>query len=112
MGRSIGSTGCIIRMGTTRIDRDARFGVVDAECRVHGLENLFIAGSSVFPNGHGYANPTLTVLALAIRLGDHLSTVLGVRGADSNPTTRTVAALPERMNAVLVHREANCDRRT
>ena len=65
-------------MGTTRIDRDARFGVVDAECRVHGLANLFIAGSSVFPSGHGYANPTLTVLALAIRLGDHLLTVLGV----------------------------------
>jgi choline dehydrogenase-like flavoprotein len=65
-------------MGATRIDRDGRFGVVDAECRVHGLANLFIAGSSVFPSGHGYANPTLTVLALAIRLGDHLLTVLGV----------------------------------
>jgi choline dehydrogenase-like flavoprotein len=46
--------------------------VVDADLRVHGLENLFVIGSSVFPTGHGYANPTLTLLALALRLADHL----------------------------------------
>jgi choline dehydrogenase-like flavoprotein len=38
---------------------------------VHGVSNLFIAGSSVFPTG-GYANPTLTIIALAIRLADYL----------------------------------------
>ena len=41
-------------------------------CRMHGLDNLYVAGSSVFPTGLGYANPTLTVVALAVRLADHL----------------------------------------
>lgn len=63
-------------MGTTRIDSEPRLGVVDETCRVHGTENLYLAGSSVFPTGHGYANPTLTILALAIRLGDHLRATL------------------------------------
>ena len=58
-------------MGTTRMASDPRFGVVDANCRVHGIANLFIAGSSVFPTA-GWANPTLTILALALRLGDHV----------------------------------------
>ena len=50
---------------------DPERGVVDANCRVHGVENLFVAGSSVFPTV-GYANPTLTIVALASRLADHL----------------------------------------
>jgi choline dehydrogenase-like flavoprotein len=58
-------------MGTTRMHADPRQGVVDADCRVHGVGNLFVAGSSVFPTG-GSANPTLTVIALALRLADHL----------------------------------------
>ena len=58
-------------MGTTRMSADPRQGVVDADCRVHGYDNLFIAGSSVFPTG-GWANPTLTLLALGHRLGKHL----------------------------------------
>ena len=58
-------------MGTTRMHSNPRNGVVDADCRVHGILNLYIAGSSVFPTG-GYANPTLTIVALAIRLADHL----------------------------------------
>ncbi|MEZ5823647.1 MAG: GMC family oxidoreductase [Geminicoccaceae bacterium] len=58
-------------IGTTRMHNDPRRGVVDADCRVHGVDNLFIAGSSVFPTS-GMANPTLTILALAIRLADHL----------------------------------------
>ena len=57
-------------MGTTRMHVDPRKGVVDADCRVHGMSNLFIAGSSVFPTG-GYANPVLTTLALTLRLADH-----------------------------------------
>ncbi len=64
-------------MGTTRMADDRRAGVVNANCRVHGVENLFVAGSSVFPTS-GWANPTLTILALALRLGDHLDArVLG-----------------------------------
>jgi choline dehydrogenase-like flavoprotein len=58
-------------MGTTRMTDDPRLGVVDRDCRVHGMANLFIAGSSVFPTG-GSANPTLTIVALALRLADRL----------------------------------------
>ena len=58
-------------MGTTRMHRDAAQGVVDPDALVHGTSNLFIAGSSVFPGG-GFVNPTLTIVALAIRLADHL----------------------------------------
>lgn len=50
---------------------DPRHGVVDANCRVHGMSNLFIAGSSLFPTG-ATVNPTLTLVALALRLADHL----------------------------------------
>jgi choline dehydrogenase-like flavoprotein len=62
-------------LGTTRMATDARCGVVDEHCRVHEAENLYIAGSSVFPSA-GFANPTLTIVALAIRLADHLKRVL------------------------------------
>lgn len=55
--------------GTTRMAADAGQGVVDPECRVHGVGNLFVASSSVFPTS-GCAPPTLTILALAIRVGD------------------------------------------
>jgi choline dehydrogenase-like flavoprotein len=58
-------------MGTTRMHRDPAEGVVDADCRVHGIDNLHVAGSSVFPT-YGTANPTFTILALALRLCDHL----------------------------------------
>jgi choline dehydrogenase-like flavoprotein len=54
---------------------DPRQGVVDADARVHGTANVFVAGSSVFPTG-GYANPTLTIVALSLRLADHLKDVL------------------------------------
>ena len=49
--------------------------MVDTDCRVHGTQNVYVAGSSVFPSGAGWANPTLTLLALAVRLGDHLRTL-------------------------------------
>jgi choline dehydrogenase-like flavoprotein len=60
-------------LGTTRMHEDPKRGVVDANGRVHGLQNLFIAGSSVFPS-FGYANPTLTIVAMSLRLADHLKT--------------------------------------
>jgi choline dehydrogenase-like flavoprotein len=66
-------------MGTTRMHKDPRKGVVDADCRVHGMSNLHIAGSSVFPTG-GYANPTLTLVALAMRLADRLKARLNTPG--------------------------------
>lgn len=58
-------------MGTTRMHADPQQGVVDPQCRVHGVDNLFVAGSSVFPAA-GFTNPTLTIVALAVRLADHL----------------------------------------
>ena len=58
-------------MGTTRMHKDPTRGVVDENARVHGLANLYVAGSSVFPTS-GTANPTLTIVALALRLADHL----------------------------------------
>jgi choline dehydrogenase-like flavoprotein len=57
--------------GTTRMSDDPRDGVVDKNCKVHDVENLYIAGSATFPTG-GYANPTLTNLALTIRIADQL----------------------------------------
>ena len=58
-------------MGTTMMSRDPKLGVVDTDCRLHGMANLFAVGSSVFPHA-GVANPTLTITALALRLGEHL----------------------------------------
>lgn len=58
-------------MGTTRMSANPRHGVVDAHCAVHGYANLHVAGSSVFATA-GWANPTLTILALVYRLADHL----------------------------------------
>jgi choline dehydrogenase-like flavoprotein len=57
--------------GTTRMSEDERHGVVDAHCRVHGMENLHVAGASVFPTA-GFANPVLTIVALALRLAERL----------------------------------------
>lgn len=53
-------------MGTTRMGTDPRTSVVDPWGRVHGTGNLWIAGSAIFPSG-GHANPTLTIVALALR---------------------------------------------
>ncbi len=62
-------------MGTTRMHDDPRQGVVDRDCKVHGVGNLYIAGSSVFPTS-GASNPTLTLVALTLRLADHLRPLL------------------------------------
>lgn len=64
-------SGGMHHMGTTRMSENADHGVVDADCRVWGTNNLYIASSSVFPTA-GYANPTLTIVALAVRLAEHL----------------------------------------
>ena len=58
-------------IGTTRMGDDPTTGVVDPNCRVFGVHNLYVAGSAVFPTS-GQANPTLTIVALAIRLARHL----------------------------------------
>ncbi len=58
-------------IGTTRIAENPKEGVVNSDCQVHGVEGLFVAGSSVFPTT-GHANPTLMVVAMSIRLADWL----------------------------------------
>jgi choline dehydrogenase-like flavoprotein len=62
-------------MGTTRMHVDPRKGVVDANLQVHGVSNLYVGGSSVYPT-YGAANPTVNLLALTLRLADHLKGVL------------------------------------
>lgn len=58
-------------IGTTRMAVTADTGVVDVNCKVHGVDNLYVAGSSVFPTS-SHANPTLMIIALSLRLADHL----------------------------------------
>jgi choline dehydrogenase-like flavoprotein len=62
-------------MCTTRMSDDPRQGVVDRNCRIHGLDNLYLGGCSTFATG-GHANPTYTITQLAFRLADHLDAVL------------------------------------
>lgn len=59
-------------MGGTRMSESAKTGVVDVNCKLHESPNLYIASSSVFPTG-GWANPTITIMAMALRLADHLA---------------------------------------
>jgi len=59
-------------MGTTRMSADPRFGVVDSNLKVHGIGNLYIAGSGVFSTG-GACNPTMPIIQLCLRLADHLN---------------------------------------
>ena len=59
-------------LGTTRMGEDPKLSVTDGSARVHGLQNLYVAGSSLFP-ATGAANPTFTILALSLRLADHLA---------------------------------------
>ncbi len=63
-------------IGTTRMSMNPRRGVVNEHCQVHGISNLYIAGSSVFPTS-GLSNPTLTIIALAVRLADQIKERMG-----------------------------------
>lgn len=65
-------SGVCHHIGTTRMHTDPSQGVADADGRVHGVANLYVTGSSVFPTA-GHANPTLTIVALALRLGERLA---------------------------------------
>lgn len=63
---------CAHHMGMTRMGRNAADGVVDADCRVFGTDNLYVASSAIFRSG-GWVNPTLSIVQFALRLGDHLA---------------------------------------
>jgi len=58
-------------LGTTRMHEDPKKGVVDANCRIHGIDNFFVAGASCYTTG-GAVNPTLTCVAISLRLSDHV----------------------------------------
>ena len=75
-------------MGSTRMSSNPGEGVVDAHCQVHGVPGLFVAGSSIFPTT-GAANPTLMIVATAVRLADHLK---AQAAKDREPTV--VASTP------------------
>ena len=80
-------------VGTTRMSDDPRTGVVDKTCQVHGVSGLYVAGASVFPTS-GHANPTLMIVALAIRLADTIK-----RTIDRGPIT-AAAPISNEMDAV------------
>ena len=68
-------------LGAARMADDPRRGVVDSDCRVHGVKNLYLATGAVLPTS-SQANPTLTILALALRLSVRLRAELDARRAD------------------------------
>lgn len=78
-------------IGTTRMSADPRHGVTDADTRVHGIDNLFVAGSSLFPTS-GWANPTLTIVAMALRTAAHLIDRADSRASPSLHLPRAEAA--------------------
>ena len=61
-------------MGALRMSKDPSEGIVDPNCKIHNVDNLYIAGSAIFP-AVGYANPTISIVALSLRLADHLNTI-------------------------------------
>jgi choline dehydrogenase-like flavoprotein len=80
-------------LASTRMSSDPAHGAVDQNCRVHDLQNLYVAGSSVFATG-GHANPTFTIVALALRLADHLRAV--AHQTHAPPTPRAAPKLSRR----------------
>jgi choline dehydrogenase-like flavoprotein len=68
-------------MGGCQMSVDSETGVVDQFGRIHGCDNVYLAGSSIFPGSSGAVNPTLTLLALALRSAEHLVDAVGPPGA-------------------------------
>ena len=77
-------------IGTARMGNEPRSSVVDANCRVHSVDNLFVAGAAVFPTS-SQANPTLTIVALSLRLAEHLKGLAN----DATVTSRPRSVLNE-----------------
>jgi choline dehydrogenase-like flavoprotein len=73
-------------LGTARMGANPRTSVVDANCRIHGLSNLYVAGGAVFPTS-SQANPTLTIVALALRLAAQLRNAVAARHAARSSTS-------------------------
>lgn len=65
-------------IGTTRMGFSERDSVVDASCKVHGISNLYVAGSGIFATS-GYSGPTMMIVAFTLRLAEHLANLRGVK---------------------------------
>lgn len=74
------------QLGLTRMSEDPHLGVVNSQCRVHDVANLYVSGSSVFPTA-GQANPTLAAVALALRLADNLLAKPFMSASSASPAT-------------------------
>ncbi len=97
-------------MGTTRMASDPRRGVTDGWGRVHGLPNLHIAGSSLFPTA-GWANPTLTILALSLRTADRIADELDAARPAFSASGRFAVPLGKDIFRALAHFHALVKRR-
>ena len=86
------------QIGTTRMGLDPKTSVVDKDCQVHGIDNLYVASSSVFPTG-GHANPTLLATALGVRLSEHLARSIGRKLGSVFGSARAPNAVPRVMPA-------------
>ena len=101
-GRSLHLPDVAHPTGTTRMSLSASEGVVDPSCQVHGVHGLYVAGSSLFPTS-GHANPTQMILALAIRLADHLTEKLGRRTASQVSQSQNAMKAPIRRLSMREH---------
>ncbi len=93
-----GIVGTWHHIGATRMSVDDRSGVVDADARVHGTANLYVAGSSVFPTS-GSTSPTVTVVQLALRLADHLAVQLDGSPVDVGGTHGNSARVDDALDS-------------
>jgi choline dehydrogenase-like flavoprotein len=82
MKTDIPIAGCAHQAGTVRFGNDPATSVLDATCKAHELDNLYVVDTSVFPS-IGAVNPALTAMANAVRVGDHLLQRLGAPAAAS-----------------------------
>jgi choline dehydrogenase-like flavoprotein len=82
IGERIPLAGVAHQNGTIRFGRDPKTSALDVNCKAHDLDNLYVVDGSFFPSS-GAVNPALTIMANAIRVGDHLLERLGARTAAS-----------------------------
>ncbi len=79
--------GCAHQAGTCRFGDDPATSVLDANCKAHELDNLYVVDTGFFPS-IGAVNPALTAMANALRVGDHLLERMGVGSAESGGRRR------------------------
>jgi choline dehydrogenase-like flavoprotein len=90
VGQRIPLAGVAHQNGTVRFGHDPRTSALDVNCRAHEVENLYVVDGSFFPSS-GAVNPALTIMANALRVGDHLLERLGARASAGRATAQTAA---------------------